>query len=72
MRASTSSSPLTMPNQASLYCLRRWLNAKVCEMEECPVGLPEAFSDAWERVKYRGEGCVTVNSLRQELQNPTA
>ena len=46
-----------------------WLNAKVCELEECPVDLPEAFSGAWERVKYRGEGCVTVNALRQEIQN---
>jgi len=52
--------------------LRRWLNAKVCELEECPVDLPEAFSGAWERVKYRGEGCVTVNALREEIQNPTA
>ena len=52
--------------------MRRWLNAKVCEMEECPVGLPEAFTDAWDRVKYKGEGCVTVNSLRDEIQNPTA
>ena len=49
-----------------------WLNAKVCELEECPVDLPEAFSSAWERVKYRGEGCVTVNALREEIQNPTA
>ncbi len=73
MRASTSSSTLNMPkHQASLDCLRRWLNAKVCELEECPVDLPEAFSGAWERVKYRGEGCVTVNALREEIQNPTA
>ena len=48
-----------------------WLNAKVCELEECPLDLPEAFSGAWERVKYRGEGCVTVNALREEIQNPS-
>ena len=47
--------------------MRRWLNAKVCEMEECPVGLPEAFTEAWDRVKYKGEGCVTVNALKEQI-----
>ena len=37
-----------------------WLNNKVCALEDCPVDLPKTFESAWERVKFKGEGCVTV------------
>ena len=46
-----------------------WLNDKICLMEECPVELPEAFAAAWERVKFQGEGCVTVNGLAAEIRS---
>ena len=49
-----------------------WLNAKICELEECPVGLPESFEHAWDRVAALGEGCVTVNGLKEQIRNPTS
>ena len=44
-----------------------WLNAKVCELDECPLDLPEAFESVWEQVQYKGEGCVTVNALKEQI-----
>jgi len=49
-----------------------WLNARICELEECPLDLPEAFASAWERVKFKGEGCVTFNALKEEVQQSTS
>ena len=49
-----------------------WLNAKICELTECPLDLPEAFESAWDRVKFKGEGCVTVNSLKEEIRAPSS
>ena len=52
-----------------------WLNEKICELEEeeCPVDLPEAFHEAWERVLHDlGEGCVTVNGLKQVIRRAAA
>ena len=45
----------------------KWLNDRICELEECPLDLPEAFESMWERVEFKGEGCVTVNALKEEL-----
>ena len=45
-----------------------WLNAKICQLEECPLDLPEAFQSIWERVVFRSEGCVTANALKDEIR----
>lgn len=45
-----------------------WLNAKVCDIEECPAGLPDAFDQVWAQVQQNGEGCVTVNALKAQIQ----
>jgi hypothetical protein len=47
-----------------------WLNAKICDIEECPLDLPEAFDCAWERTLALGEGCVTVNALKEVVRSP--
>lgn len=46
-----------------------WLNARICELEECPLDLPEAFASVWDRVKFKGEGCVTFKCVRLGLHN---
>lgn len=48
-----------------------WLNEKLCSMEECPLDLRDSLLAAWERVEVKGEGCVTVNALKEEIRNPS-